>query len=38
METVHSKRWMIDCVEILLEAGYTRVWQDEHDIALELQA
>ena len=38
METVHSKRWMIDCVEILLEAGYTRVWQDERDIALELQA
>jgi FkbM family methyltransferase len=38
METVHRGRWMIDCVEVLLDAGYTRVWQDENDINLELQA
>ena len=38
METVHSGRWAIDCVEVLLDAGYTRLWQDKHNIVLALQA
>jgi FkbM family methyltransferase len=38
METVHSKRWAIDCVEVLRDAGYACLWQDKHNIALALRA
>jgi len=35
MEIVHRPRWRRDCIAFLRDAGYSQIWQQNHDIALE---
>jgi FkbM family methyltransferase len=38
MEIANQRLWRLDCVEFLLKAGYSQVWREKNDIALELPA
>src|SRR5215510_11777194 len=35
MEIVHRPRWRRDCIAFLRDAGYSQIWQQSNDIALE---